>query len=93
MGAVLADMARGGGGPEEAGAEAHVRSWVLGQVNVRVLEAQAGQVSSEAAAPQLAQRRRACLLQVAAAFPFVLGDRARGGQVPQRVLDSLRSTL
>jgi hypothetical protein len=77
-----------------------VRIWVLGQVNkrllesqaMRVLEAQAGQASSEAAAAaaQLAQRRRACVLQAPAAFPFVLGDRARGGQVLQRVLDSLR---
>jgi colicin import membrane protein len=91
-------------GPEEAIAEAHVRIWVLGQVNTRlleshamwVLEAQAGQASSEAAAAQLAQlaqRRRACVLQAQAAYPFVLDDRARGGQVLQRVLDSLRSTL
>jgi colicin import membrane protein len=65
-------------GPEEARAEAHVRIWVLGQVNkrllaspgLRVLEAQAGQASSEAAAAaaQLAQRRRASVLQALAAF-------------------------
>jgi hypothetical protein len=87
-------------GPEEARAEAHVRIWVLGQVNkrlldspgLRVLEAQAGRASSEAAAAaaQLAQRRRASVLQAMAAFQFVLDDSARGGQVLQRVLDSLR---